>query len=367
MERALDRHSQGAIATIDVARFYDSVLLLRSAVWLHARGLPKQWCAALLRFQMLPVIELSVASLQLDIHSRFRGSLTGSRSAGAAARIPVECAVIECARRSGHKGFLIGGVNLTFATYVDNIFSAGDTAANAVKLLDGVAEYLKSQWSLDIKGSSREVMVVAGGDTTFQSRFSWKKVTELFCLGHLISNNGSIKADWEATTQKVIGAFWANAAHKSLRQTPLKERLRLVSRCCVPLIDFRNTRWPPTRSQCKREDALQRQLIAILQRTQPRAGEEAGEFFARRKRLATEVAKRSGTWSSRHIKRCLEWREHLMRTRNQASWPAILLRHEDAEWLAIMRSIQRQGTGTRVRAGAPHARWEEAVLTHVAA
>ena len=115
IEAALDRHSQGAVASVDVAKFYDSVVLLRSARWLHTKGLSKQWCAAMLRFQLLLLVELRVGSLALDIVSRSCGSLTGSRTAGAAARIPVECSAVSCATRLRRKGFHVGGLYLTLA------------------------------------------------------------------------------------------------------------------------------------------------------------------------------------------------------------------------------------------------------------
>ena len=119
----------------------------------------------MLRFQLLPVIQLRVGTLTLEIVQRSRGSLTGSRTAGAASRIPVESSVLECAPALSNKGFDIGHVRLTFATYVDNIFSASATAAGAVGLLDELAAHLKTHWHLDIKNTSRDVMVVQGGDT----------------------------------------------------------------------------------------------------------------------------------------------------------------------------------------------------------
>ena len=161
--------------------------------------------------------------------------------------------------------------------------------------------------------------------------------------------------------KKILALFWANAAHKSVRSSPLNTKLKLMDRCCRSQFDFRNTRWPPTKTQYNREDGLQRKLIAMLQRTQPRAGESIEDFHVRRRRLASETASRKGTWSSRHVQRCLDWRSHLERPQNQNSWPALVLKSEDAEWIAIMRALRRQGTGTRAHAGPPHARWEEAL------
>ena len=130
--------------------------------------------------------------LKIEMRGRSRGSLTGSRTAGAAARIPVECSVCECAARSGDKGFNVGAANLTYATYIDNVFSASSCASNAISLLDELAEVLWSKWQLNIKASSREVIVAQGSGCRYSSIHAWKQVTVLECLGHFISDSCSI-------------------------------------------------------------------------------------------------------------------------------------------------------------------------------
>ena len=224
-----------------------------------------------------------------------------------------------------------------------------------------LADHLKTHWRLNIKPSSREFIVARGRSSSFRSSWCWKQVSELECLGHLVADDGSIEADWQRAVRKVPGAFWANAAHRSLRHAQLHRKLKLIDRCCRPQFDFRNTRWPPTKQQCLREDGLQRKMIAILQRYRPHDSEPLDDFFARRRSLANAAAKQSGLWSTRHIRRCLGWRDHLKRARNCHSWPAALLEHESADWLATLRVLTGRGTGTRLGPGAPRARWVEAV------
>ena len=216
-----------------------------------------------------------------------------------------------------------------------------------------------------MKVSRREFIVARGAGAHFTSMHEWKQVTVLECLGHLISDSGSVKPDWDRTVTKMLQSFWANVAHKSIRHVELDRKLRLLDRCCRPQFDFRNTRWPPTKELRAKENALQRKLIGILQGTRLIAGEDVPTYLDRRRRLATAVAQKRGLWGQRHVDRCLAWREHLLRERNQASWPATLITLEDEVYLETLRVLRPCGTGTRARAGAPHSRWSETVARHI--
>jgi hypothetical protein len=191
---------------------------------------------------------------------------------------------------------------LTFATYVDNVFAVSSCAANAVSLLDEFAEVLLANWQLDMKASSREFIVARGAGVQVSSMHEWKQVTVLECLGHLISDSGSVKPDWDRTVTKMLRSFWANVAHKSIRHVELDRKLRLLDRCCRPQIDFRNTRWPPTKELRAKENALQRKLIGILQGTRLIAGEDVPTYLDRRMRLATAVAQKRGLWGQQTAK-----------------------------------------------------------------
>ena len=93
------------------------------------------------------------------------------------------------------------------------------------------------------------------------------------------------------------------------------------------------------------------------------AGEDLQDFVVRRQQLANAVALKRGLWGRRHAQRCLAWRDHLRRERNKDSWPAMLLKVDDEDYLEILRVLRHQGTGTRCRRGAPFARWSEAVAS----
>ena len=134
----------------------------------------------------------------------------------------------------------------------------------------------------------------------------------------------------------------------------------------LPLFDFKCSRWPPSATRLCREDALQRKLLSLLQRVAPSDGELLDAYFARKRRLAANLANRRGKWSDRHVCRCMDWSAHLGRERNADCWPAILLKHHDYQWLCTVRALREQdsllGTGTRTSPGRPQARWEEALF-----
>ena len=51
VEKALDDHSNGAIAQQDIEKYYDSIRLLKAARWLLSKGAPVALVACALRHQ----------------------------------------------------------------------------------------------------------------------------------------------------------------------------------------------------------------------------------------------------------------------------------------------------------------------------
>ena len=96
MEKALDKRSEGGIAQADIAQYYDSLPVIKVARWLEAQGACHAFVAALVRHQMLPQLHLRIGPSSVLLARRTSGSLTGSRVAGALARVPVADA---CAQR----------------------------------------------------------------------------------------------------------------------------------------------------------------------------------------------------------------------------------------------------------------------------
>ena len=82
------------LAQGDVATYYDSLNCLRIVRWLHQEGLPYFWASAFLRVQLLPQIHLTEGNtMTCAAEPRAIGTLTGSRIAVEAGRVPIESVV----------------------------------------------------------------------------------------------------------------------------------------------------------------------------------------------------------------------------------------------------------------------------------
>ena len=90
LEKGLDLESYGAIGQSDIRQYYDSIDLQRVFVFLMDHGLPAPVAAACLRQQLLSHVDILIGVSKLVIPSRTIGSLTGSRLAGLASRVPVQ-------------------------------------------------------------------------------------------------------------------------------------------------------------------------------------------------------------------------------------------------------------------------------------
>ena len=146
VEKALDLESSGAIGQSDVRQFFDTNNLLRVFRFLTQGGLPHGLAAACLRHQMLPRIECNIGSGCIQIGPRGTGSITGSRLAGMAARVPIQHA---CCSREPHWrqfGFSTPSGKLTLSTYVDNLFAVGRSCYGVTSILDDIESFLSSNW-----------------------------------------------------------------------------------------------------------------------------------------------------------------------------------------------------------------------------
>ena len=145
-----------------------------------------------------------------------------------------------------------------------------------------------------------------------------------------------------------------------------RSNLQLLNRSVMPVFDYRNTRWPPHAQLELEIDRLQRKMIAGIIRPRMLADDTPAEFVRRRNRIAAVAAREAGLWSMRHCTRVLDWRAHLERPLNKASWAAILLHYRGFQWLMQQR-LQHSGgvlggrTGTRAASGNVATRWHDGV------
>eukprot|EP00973_Karenia_brevis_P073552 10220435-Karenia_brevis.AAC.1 len=80
----LDDKSKGAIGTVDIGKFYDSIDVSRVCMWLCENGFPCPVAAGAVWMQLLPRVVLGVNKCtEFTLGERCIGSLTGTRVAGA--------------------------------------------------------------------------------------------------------------------------------------------------------------------------------------------------------------------------------------------------------------------------------------------
>ena len=114
------------------------------------------------------------------------------------ARIPVEATVSALYQQLRPFGIPVAdGGSLLVSTYVDNFYVVAPTQAFAIHALEVKEEELVQQWGLEVKQSSRQVLVAtAGGSAPAVGNARWPGVESMAVLGHELSCNGSVIPCW---------------------------------------------------------------------------------------------------------------------------------------------------------------------------
>jgi len=278
--------------------------VLAIAQWLLARGVPSPLVGAMLRHQMLPHIVVHASSVCAPIKGRSRGGLTGSRTAGALGRIPVEDVIQFRAAQWSSWGFQAGPNTLTVASFVDNIYAVGSTLMGATRILDDFERHLWERWACKIKPSSRSCMVAYGGGLAV-SRHVWLPSRSMQVLGHTISDDGSTSACVEQTFVLMWRAFFANCSCRDAKLLDFDRKMAILKRTTVPILMYRLTRWPCKNSLENLLEQHQRRMVSLLLRV-PRLPNEAIDC-RRRGRVSAQKARSMGLWSKLHVDRVLAW------------------------------------------------------------
>ena len=100
LQKGADNFNQAGLAQGDISAYFDSLDALKIARWMerHCSCDGIFWSSAFLRLQLLPKIRLTAGdSCTFLLDTRTIGALTGSRSAVAAGRVPVETTACKLA------------------------------------------------------------------------------------------------------------------------------------------------------------------------------------------------------------------------------------------------------------------------------
>ena len=153
---------------------------------------------------------VKVLSASGSVIDRTKGSITGSRTAGAMGRIPIE-SVCRDKRSSLEKlGFRAGTKVITAMSWVDNISVIGRIARVAKRAMQIIEEVLTSEWSLALKPDSKLALLPAGSNHAAGIDEDFAVVTSMPVLGHIIDSKGGIRECWTAARNAMWKAFWAN-------------------------------------------------------------------------------------------------------------------------------------------------------------
>lgn len=193
----------------------------------------------------------------------------------------------------------------TVAAYIDNLCIAGRSLQNSVYMMPPVQHILGAQWGLTVKPTSLKCMAPRGSaEAVAWTDAEVPAVSQIECLGHVLSDDGSSRPCWKATLGKAWKAFWATAGARQCRRRTARESVAQVDRACRPIVEHRSTRWPATRQTHKEACSLG---------LSGRPGEEPKDFVRRRGRAAAKLVGLEAAWHRRHAQRLLDCREHLSR------------------------------------------------------
>ena len=279
----------------------------------------------------------------------------------AAGRISVESIVCSQASRWKPLGVATDRGVVSFAAWVDNYYTFGNSFHNAIHSAEYFEAELFGKWDLKIKPSSRSVMSPMQSDADWDCA-KWPRVVKADILGHLVSSDASPWPCWRLTETAMWRAFWGNCVGPCTHGLCVRERCKLLDRSVRPVLQFRNTRWPFTQSIANQQNRVQRQMLSHFIKIERVPCEEVGNYNRRRMRAIGVLARQHGTWGSDHAKRVVEWAEHLERPRNQDSLASMLYAWRGPAWLhnrRIESGVMRPAT--RALPGYLPKRWDEAI------
>jgi len=375
VEKALDDNSRGALSQSDIGQFYDNLPVLTIAQWLAERGAPDQLLHAVVQIQLCPRVFVRVGEASAEIGVRAKGGLTGSRLAGALARIPAELSASNALPEIQRHGYKIGQDRIGIALWVDNCFSFGNCLGGAIEIQEAFEKSLADGWGLSVKEGSRSCLVASGSQEETPDESRWPQFAHYDVLGHTISNTGAIRASWLKCRAKMWASFYANFGGSAIKKASVTHKMKCIERAVRPVMSYRSSIWAPQKQVASELDAMHRKMISVACPTRRAAGEDSDQYARRKGRYASSLAKDTGLWSKHWFDRALAWDEHVHRNRSGCKWNRSLLAFHDASWLQQQRSAFAANASTRLRpwtifsgrtctrasAGKVQPRWQEAV------
>ena len=383
VEKSLDSHSEGAIAQVDVATYYDDLPVLRILKWLEARGVCLTLLTTVCRYQLFVPILVCMGTHSCRIGKRSSGGMTGSVLAVLLSRIPIDSTFAELQSSLDTCGFRVdSGVRLLASAWVDNLYFVSRYASGATLNAELVLRHLSDVWGLRVKPESKQVLIIAGSADRDVVGTGWDLCDTFEVLGWPLQANGGFSLLLSKLQSKMWRSFWCNCRVRGWQRLTLRRRLLLLNRSVHPICRFYLGIVPPGSSYVQKVCRLQRTMTRMLMNLRPDPLESFPRFRSRAARQASTAIERFSSWWARDwIRSSHSWLQHLRRDFVQQmrfingtsltcealtsfSWASLLLEHQSASWLAQRRTFHSSGSRTNTRVaglGKVNIRWEEAV------
>jgi len=362
LEKGMDAMSKGCVAQADIRKYYDHLRPLLLFIWMVRRGYTKELASTFLRLHLCPVVSIKVGDHHALFPTRCSGTLTGSRSAGAAGRIPLLDVSQLRLEAWAQMSFKVDGCSFSLASFVDNLVSTGNSPSLATKILDNCEEHLRARWGLSYGDDSREYVTCKGDSRVPDVAPDWKRVTTMKCLGHHLQDNGDIKMCFKAVEGAMWRAFFGNLK-PGLLKSPENVKTRFLATNILAVATSRWARWPYQKTAGAALDRIQRKMLAHLLQIKPAAGEPYDAFCQRRRIICGKKATSLGKWSTKWASSVVAWAAHVERQHDRKAWSHVLLGWHDSIWLAWRRFFEsapgESRTNTRCVRGPPQRRWQD--------
>ena len=190
----------------------------------------------------------------------------------------------------------------------------------------------------------------------------WRTVSVFSVLGHTIQSNGSIHACFSKTISAAWRQFWANIGGSNFRSFQLALKLRRMQSLVFPVINFRVSRWPFTKSKARLLDRIQRKMIGALVHVKKMPSESWETFWRRKNKLVSECIPNKFKGSNIWANRVLDWNPHIVRNTCGGCWSATLVDQLTPEYLADRRTHHQNRPNVRIISGFASVRWYESLV-----
>ena len=292
---------------------------------------------------MLPEVIIRCQAAECSITGRATGGLTGSRVAGALARIPIEQTIADVAEIAGNQGFLAGAHRLTFASYVDNIFVLGKDGASAVLLADQFEKVLAAKWKQSIKSTSREIIVPRGALVGRVNLQRWKQVEIMRVLGMNIQDNAETNLSWTETEQQCMTLYFRRAYSGLTRLLNPAARVKIANIVLKPLLLFKMAAAPLSATRLYQIQKLQRRVYLGCSGIKQQQTESKESWHRRRSTAVSQMMEQSSLWHAAVAKAHVGFADHVRRSASRSEWPGLLDSWQDPGVALRRRLGQRLG------------------------